>query len=145
MENKMNGKDSNALASGTSASFSAEEVATLRPMKITNPWRALSLKAPSNCVTIKLQKPRKRGSIGSSDSGPVKGLAISNREPICDGSTIAVDRPELPIDKSLGASKQSNHAEVGPRCSVSAASKAAPRLECGYKPHCPGGSWRPHL
>src|ERR1044071_10424974 len=32
----------------------------LRPMKVTNVLRALSLKAPSNCVTIRLQNPPRR-------------------------------------------------------------------------------------
>ena len=61
MENSRKGSENKAAVSGTSASCIPFDNAMFRPTNVTTILRALSLNAPSNWVTIKLQNPRKRG------------------------------------------------------------------------------------
>ena len=68
IENRMNGSANKAAVKGTRASCIPAERAMLRPINVTSVLRALSLNAPSNWVTIKLQNPRKGGWPGSADS-----------------------------------------------------------------------------
>ena len=48
---------------GTTASRCLGDVAAAKPMKVTRVFSALSLKAPWNCVTIRLQKPRREEAV----------------------------------------------------------------------------------
>ena len=57
IENKIKGKENNAAVTGTKALCICSESARFRPKKTTRVFRALSLKAPPNCVMIRLQKP----------------------------------------------------------------------------------------
>ena len=68
MENRMKGRENNPVVSGTNASCSQCDSAMFSPTKVTTIFRALSLNAPSNCVRIRLQNPRKYGWPGSADS-----------------------------------------------------------------------------
>ncbi len=69
IENRMNGSANKAPVKGTRALCIPAERAMFRPMNVTSVLRALSLNAPSNWVTIRLQNPRKPRWVGSTDSG----------------------------------------------------------------------------
>jgi len=64
IENKMNGSENRAVTSSPTRCNSAEDTFMPRIMNTTSHFRTLSLNAPWNCVTMRLQKPR-RGAVVS--------------------------------------------------------------------------------
>ena len=58
IENRMKGREKIAATAGTNLSRSAGGSPMPSTSTVTSFCRALSLKAPWNCVTIRLQKPR---------------------------------------------------------------------------------------
>src|ERR1017187_9673866 len=60
----MNGRENTPVAIGNSDLCQKAGSARLNPKNVTTVFSALSLKAPWNCVTIKLQKPRCQGRSG---------------------------------------------------------------------------------
>src|SRR5262245_66531935 len=57
----MNGTEKRIPRAGTRLLRWAALVAAARPMNVTSPLSALSLKAPWNCVTMSAQNPRRGG------------------------------------------------------------------------------------
>ena len=68
MENRMNGSANKAAVKVNRAFCFSAETTMLRPINVTSVWRALSLNAPSNWVTMRLQNPRMGDCAGSADS-----------------------------------------------------------------------------
>lgn len=68
MESRMKGSANKAVVNDIKDLCIPAERAMLRPINVTSVLRALSLNAPSNWVTIRLQNPRKCCCAGSADS-----------------------------------------------------------------------------
>ena len=60
IENKMNGSENNAVVNGKSALCQRGDRARLSPKNVTSVFSALSENAPWNCVTMRLQNPRRQ-------------------------------------------------------------------------------------
>ena len=59
IENKMNGSENRAVTSSPTRCNSVDDTFMPRIMNTTSHFRTLSLNAPWNCVTMRLQKPRR--------------------------------------------------------------------------------------